>query len=92
MSDLKSNLRDGIAFLIALLDDLENGRAKEVLAPGHVYQHLLKAELAESVFTSSGEEIAMVRHEQCVDFMKLCGVWMYIATCPKTGIRFVESN
>lgn len=90
---LEQELRDGAAWLIQLADDLKAGRAKEVLAPGHVFQHLLEPKSAEPMKSPvSGEMIAMQSRELHVDLLELWGTWVYIATCPRTGIRFVEGR
>jgi len=88
---LEQELRDGAAELIKLADDLKFGRAREVPQEfGHVYRHFWNEQKAPSAFTKGGVEIAMIQREECVDFLKLWGIWYYIATCPRTGIRFVE--
>jgi hypothetical protein len=88
---LEKELRDGAVELIKLADDLKAGRAKEVPPSfGHVYQHIWKEEATESVKGLDGKEIQMIKREACTDFLKLWGVWYYVATCPRTGLRFVE--
>ncbi len=90
-TELEKHLKEAIIWITQLQEDLKYGRAKEVPDfGGHIYRHLWKSEQAEPIFTSSGSLIPMMRHEECVDFLKLWGVYLWIATCPRTGIRFVE--
>ena len=89
---LEQELRDGAALLIKLADDLKTGRAQEVDAARsmHVWRHLLREEPAPAHYTESGTEIQMITRVSCIDILKLWGIYVYIATCPRTGIRFVE--
>jgi hypothetical protein len=88
---LQDEILSAIDWLRQLSTDLYAGRAKEVPAElGHVYQHFWNETPAPSTFAKDGTEISMIKREQCVDFLKLHGIYFYIATCPRTGIRFVE--
>lgn len=90
-TELEKSLREGAQQLIELADDLKYGKAIEIPPSlGHVYQHIWKEEATESVKNLDGVEIPMVKREACADFLKLWGVWIYLATCPRTGLRFVE--
>ena len=87
MSHIESELERSIAWLTKLREDLKAGRAKEVPAEGHVWRHIWRK---EEVFTPA--EIPMLKIEECVDFLECWGVYFWIATCPKTGIRFIEET
>ena len=87
MSRLEEDLSSSIAWLTSLLEDLKAGRAKEVPADGHVWRHICRK---EEVFTPA--KIPMLTIEECVDFLEPWAVYMWIGTCPKTGVRFVEGT
>lgn len=96
-TELEKALREGAQYLIQLVDDLKAGRVIEVSPSfGHVYRHIWKEEAIPSPeeWKALNEQPHLlpptVKREACTDFLKLWGVWFYIADCPRTGLRFVE--
>jgi hypothetical protein len=83
---LEQDLRESAKWLTQLANDLKSGKAKEVQCIMHVYQHMLKEETVPVMLSN----IPMMSIEQCTDFLKLWGAYVYVATCPRTGVRFVE--
>lgn len=87
--EMEERIDEGIAWLKALKRDLLTGKAKEVPMQGHSWSHLLPSEpisLEEKPF------LADVRREICHDLAYPYAIVFYIATCPRTGIRFVEGT
>jgi hypothetical protein len=91
---LINELRASVRQIEKIIRDLEIGKAKVVpsFISGHTWAHFLREEPAPSVALQSGELVPMVKKEQCVDILKPWGFYIYIADCPKTGVRFVEST
>jgi hypothetical protein len=86
------DLKESVHWIERLISDLELGRAQVVPThlTGHVWEHLLEEVPAGWGLSLTGEQIPMMSRTVHSDILKLWGFYVYIATCPKTGIRFVE--
>jgi hypothetical protein len=92
---LEQDIEKSISWLKQLREDLKTGKAKEVPLMSyelHVVRHFLREETAAPVLQEDGREIPMIKKEQCVDILKPWAIVFFIATCPRTGIRFVETE
>lgn len=87
--EMEEKIDEGIAWLKELKRDLITGKAREVPMQGHTWSHFLPG---EQISLEEKTSLADVRRETCHD-IALPWAWVfYIATCPRTGIRFVEGT